>query len=79
LARENGAIHLNVRDYGKGLPEAIASGVRPDNNNLGIGLRGMNERMRQLGGRLAVSSASPGTLVRATVPAQPSPEPEIKP
>ncbi len=79
LSRENGAIHLNVRDYGKGLPAALARGVRPDSVHLGIGLRGMNERMRQLGGRLAVSSASPGTLVRATVPAQQSPESEIKP
>lgn len=79
LSRENGAIHLNVRDYGKGLPDALARGIRPDSVHLGIGLRGMNERMRQLGGRLAVNSASPGTLVRATVPAQQSPEPEIKP
>ena len=79
LSRENGAIHLNVRDYGKGLPEALASGIRPDSAHLGIGLRGMNERMRQLGGRLAVSCASPGTLVSATVPTRQSPGSEIKP
>lgn len=79
LSRENGAIHLNVRDYGRGLPNAIASATRPVSSLFGVGLRGMNERMLQLGGRLALSSASPGTLVRATVPAQQSPEPEIEP
>ena len=79
LSRENGAIHLNVRDYGRGLPNAIASATRPVSSLFGVGLRGMNERMLQLGGRLALSSASPGTLVRATVPAQQSPEPEMEP
>lgn len=79
LSRENGAIHLNVRDYGRGLPAAIVSGRQPQSSLFGVGLRGMNERMLQLGGRLALSSASPGTLVRASVPARQSPESEIKP
>lgn len=79
LSRENGAIHLNVRDYGRGLPAAIASGRQPQSSLFGVGLRGMNERVLQLGGRLALSSASPGTLVRASVPARQSPESEIKP
>ena len=78
LSGENGTIDLSVRDYGKGLPDAIASGRRPQSSLFGIGLRGMNERMRQLGGRLAISSASPGTLMRASVPARKSPESEIK-
>jgi signal transduction histidine kinase len=35
---------------------------------LGVGLRGMSERMRQLGGSLELSSAQGGTTVPATVP-----------
>jgi PAS domain S-box-containing protein len=35
---------------------------------LGVGLRGMNERMRQLGGSLEVSSSQEGTSITATVP-----------
>jgi len=34
----------------------------------GVGLRGMNERMRQLGGTLKLSSTATGTKVIATAP-----------
>ena len=34
----------------------------------GVGLRGMNERMRQLGGKLRLISGKSGTTVTATVP-----------
>ena len=37
---------------------------------LGVGFRGMSERMRQLDGNLEVASEPGGTLVRATVPAK---------
>jgi signal transduction histidine kinase len=37
---------------------------------LGVGLRGMNERVRQLGGSLELSSALGGTTVTATLPIQ---------
>ena len=36
--------------------------------SLGVGLRGMNERMRQLGGSLELFSNEQGTLVKASVP-----------
>ena len=36
--------------------------------SLGVGLRGMSERLRQLGGSLDISSTESGTRVRATVP-----------
>ena len=60
---------LEIEDRGKGFPP----GVLENNGNglsaeLGVGLRGMNERMRQLGGRIEVASAGTGTLVRAVVP-----------
>ena len=35
---------------------------------LGVGLRGMNERVRQLGGSLELSSVQGGTTVTATLP-----------
>lgn len=66
LSARNGTIDLKVRDYGKGLPPA--SGSR-DREISGVGLRGMSERMLQLGGTFKISSADPGTLVNATVPA----------
>jgi PAS domain S-box-containing protein len=59
---------LEVQDEGKGIaPELLdQSGYE---RSLGIGLRGMNERMHELGGRLELSSAvDRGTTVMAVAP-----------
>ena len=34
---------------------------------LGVGIRGMHERVRQLGGELDITSTSDGTTVRASI------------
>lgn len=61
-------ITLEVRDYGRGLPPASleATGGKPA--VLGVGIQGMRERVRQLGGELKVSTADPGTKVWAVLP-----------
>jgi PAS domain S-box-containing protein len=58
---------LEVQDAGKGIPQELLgdSGEMP---SAGVGLRGMNERLRQLGGRLEVSSSHSGTTLTAVVP-----------
>ncbi len=57
---------VRVRDYGKGLPlETIG---KASFSNLGVGIGGMRERVRQFGGELAVTRAQPGTLVEAQIP-----------
>ena len=62
---------LEVRDQGKGLPPGLLEESSQDwMGQLGVGLRGMNERMRQLGGTLELTSTKEGTTVRAMVPAQ---------
>ena len=44
---------LEIKDNGKGIrPELLAEFCQEWMGGLGIGVRGMNERMRQLGGRL---------------------------
>jgi two-component system, chemotaxis family, CheB/CheR fusion protein len=63
---KDSSVVLEVSDNGKGLP----SGASTDPANWGLGLRGMNERVRQLGGKLELSSASEGTTVRAEIPVQ---------
>jgi signal transduction histidine kinase len=37
---------------------------------VGVGIAGMRERLRQLGGRLEIISGDKGTTVKATVPLQ---------
>jgi PAS domain S-box-containing protein len=62
-------VTMEVIDSGKGLPPAIVElGNRDWMGSLGVGLRGMSERLRQLGGALEMSSDESGTRVRATVP-----------
>ena len=66
IAREDGAVILEVTDQGCGLR------VRSDGTvaKAGVGLGGMRERVRQLGGRFEVQSSAGGTTVRAIVPGE---------
>jgi signal transduction histidine kinase len=66
IARENGAVRVEVADQGKGL-----AAEKPEENlkaRAGVGLRGMHERVRQLGGTLEIRSNDPGTRVVAVLP-----------
>ena len=69
LLSKNGMATLEVADEGKGVPPGILNDAGQDwTRALGVGLRGMNERMRQLGGMLNLSSSEKGTTVSASVP-----------
>jgi PAS domain S-box-containing protein len=57
---------VRVRDYGKGLPQELIG--RTLSANLGVGISGMRERVRQFGGELILSRAEPGTLVECRIP-----------
>jgi two-component system NarL family sensor kinase len=71
LFNEAGKVILEVIDEGKGLPAQYSmESSRTAINALGVGLRGMEERMRQLGGELELVSSSRGTTVVATVPVE---------
>ncbi len=61
VAKEAGQITLEIQDKGKGMRAGSAS-------RAGVGLSGMRERIRQLGGRLEVDSGPGGTMVRARLP-----------
>ncbi len=70
LLMKEGTCILEVKDTGKGIPAKLLEESGPDwMGAVGVGLRGMDERMRQLGGRLELVSTEEGTTVSATVPA----------
>jgi signal transduction histidine kinase len=67
LRHRDKQILVDVQDEGKGIPpekrELMASSGTP-----GVGIRGMRERIRQLGGSLEIQSDDAGTLVAARLP-----------
>jgi PAS domain S-box-containing protein len=67
LRDEADALHLLVRDNGRGMDGAA---LRDGSGRLsmGVGIPGMTARIRELGGRLVIRSSPKGTLVHVVVP-----------
>jgi signal transduction histidine kinase len=70
LLKTDSAVTIEVADQGKGIPAPVLEFAQDACGTNGVGLRGMTERMRQLGGKLEVISGAAGTTVRATVSCQ---------
>lgn len=69
LERRNGEVVLQIKDRGKGLAVADHSPGMNGIVSLGVGIPGMKQRLRQLGGTLdIISSNRDGTTVSAVVP-----------
>ena len=66
--REAHAVILEVRDYGRGIPQELLSRLGQSVRDSGVGLSGMCERLNELKGDLEITSADPGTRLRAIVP-----------
>ena len=67
IARLSGFIQVEVQDHGKGIPPEKLSALKP-NGNLGVGIRGMRERVKQFTGTLEIKSNNHGTHVIARLP-----------
>jgi signal transduction histidine kinase len=59
---------LRVTDYGRGMPPSVLQSLRDDGSGGGVGLAGMTERIREIGGRLKIRSSAIGTEIVARVP-----------
>jgi two-component system, NarL family, sensor kinase len=65
-ARDSSLITLDIRDEGKGIsPERLAE-IRSGRS--GVGIRGMQERLRQFGGTMNIESGRSGTRISVTIP-----------
>ncbi len=74
LWRDAEGIKLEVWDRGKGLEADIAHRGAEAEAKLGVGIRGMSERVRQLGGRMKLRPGNPGTIVEVLLPPAAAPE-----
>jgi signal transduction histidine kinase len=61
------SISVQVCDEGKGIPSDNGASILVGNNR-GVGLSGMRERVRELGGTLDIHSNEGGTTVTALLP-----------
>ncbi len=59
---------LSIRDYGRGIPQQTLNSFRETAAGVGVGLGGMKQRVRELGGHLQVDSDGRGTCVTAYLP-----------
>jgi PAS domain S-box-containing protein len=67
LARTFNGIELEIKDEGCGLDKHLQAKLA-SGENVGVGFRGMQERVTQIGGSLTVQSNSHGTSVLVALP-----------
>jgi signal transduction histidine kinase len=65
LAEAQNQLVFGVRDNGKGISDKVTE-FRPD--RIGVGISGMKQRVKELGGHLQISNSKPGTLVEVVIP-----------
>ena len=68
IALEGTTVTLEVKDEGQLSNPIVVSTTEKSIELLGVGVRGMQERVRQLGGQLELRSGPKGTVMRATLP-----------
>jgi PAS domain S-box-containing protein len=67
LRRDSEQILLEIQDHGRGMKIGTQS-IPIEEHELGVGIPGMRQRLRQLGGRLDITTGASGTLVTAVIP-----------
>ena len=66
IVRDDGALVLEVRDEGRGMPAERLSEIQ--SRGSGVGIRGMRERALQLSGTMSIESDDSGTRIRVVIP-----------
>jgi signal transduction histidine kinase len=68
LARNAQHILLTVADQGRGMPAGLQQKLPTTDPLIGVGIAGMRERVRQLGGQFEIHAGNPGTTLLVTLP-----------
>jgi PAS domain S-box-containing protein len=71
VEREADKIYVEVQDHGKGMSQRQLAEVQ--SQGVGVGIRGMRERLRHLHGELTIESNALGTKISATLPVKTPP------
>jgi PAS domain S-box-containing protein len=78
LELDGSQLVLEVRDAGKGIEKETLGGWLINKKRPGVGISGMRERVRDLGGTLDIKSSPKGTSVRLAIPARQRTAPAIR-
>jgi signal transduction histidine kinase len=70
LSLDTKELQLKITDDGRGIPAKRLSGIIEQPAEAGVGLAGMRERMRELGGFLEIRSDRAGTMVAVCIPVE---------
>jgi PAS domain S-box-containing protein len=70
-------VRLEIRDNGQGMPVSNNGGSSTRRVRAGVGIRGMRERVKQLGGSFEIQSNENGTRVTVRLPLSVLSSPEI--
>lgn len=65
---EGDDVRLEIEDNGRGIPRKALKRLMEGAGETGVGIAGMRERLRELGGSVQVESDSSGTLLRVSIP-----------
>jgi two-component system, NarL family, sensor kinase len=68
LRRQSDHLHLEVEDEGRGLPEHLRSRDGDAFAAAGVGIAAMQQRIRELGGKIEIGSTDHGTKIALTLP-----------
>ena len=68
LIIDQGRLELQVSDNGNGIEQTRLAQVNEPGRQMGVGVAGMRERVRKLGGRLELQSSKAGTKVTVSLP-----------
>ena len=68
LQRDADELQLEIRDNGKGIAVEQLRSLDSSAGKMSVGITGMRERVRQLGGHLEIRSSGSGTAVCVTLP-----------
>ncbi|MGH9529792.1 MAG: ATP-binding protein [Terriglobales bacterium] len=64
----HGSVTLQLRDYGKGLSKSLLERFHKTGSAAGVGLAGMRERVKELGGEFEIQSDQSGTTLTVVLP-----------
>ena len=65
---EGEKVSLEIRDYGRGISQEMLESFKTTGNGVGVGLAGIRERLREVDGKLDLSSSGAGTILRVSLP-----------